>query len=160
MLIISYLLIVTVLLYCCFKDKIHMPLWIDLICIAVVVWFGIALYFAPNHYKGWPVPIYPPEMSFVKDSLTIEPTEDDPGCIYVWAISFTKPDGKRAYNPQDFLQDIKPGVPRVYKLPYSKEEQKKASKKKAKGMMLFFRNKKDGFKLINFQEILRKEPEQ
>jgi len=160
MLIISYLLIVSVLLYLCFKDKLKAPLLADIACIAVVIWFGIALYYAPNHYRGWPVPIYPPEMSFVKDQMAIEPTEDDPGAIYILAISFTMPDGKRAYNPQDFLKDVKPGVPRIYKLPYSKEQQKKASKKKSKSQMLFWKNKKDGFKLIDFAKILTKEEEE
>jgi len=157
MLIISYILIVTVLLYCCFRDRVNLPIALDCLCIGVVIWFGIALYYAPDHYRGWPVPMYPPEMSFVKDSMVVEPTQDDPGAIYIWAITFTKPDGKRIYNPKDFLSDIKPGVPRVYKLPYSKEEQKKAGKKKGKGQLLFFKNKKDGFKLIDFQEILPKE---
>jgi hypothetical protein len=157
MLIMSYILIVTVLLYICFKSRIKLPLIVDCICIAIVIWFGIVLYYAPNHYRGWPVSIYPPEMSFVKDSMIVEPAQDDPGAIYVWAITFTKPDGKRIYSPKDFLSDIKPGVPRVYKLPYSKEEQKKAAKKKGKGQLLFFKNKKDGFKLIDFQEILPKE---
>lgn len=157
MLIISYLLIVTVLLYLCFKDKFKSPLLADIACIAVVIWFGIALYYAPNHYRGWPVPIYPPEMSFVKDSLVMEPTQDDPGAIYVLAISFTMPDGKKVYNPKDFLKDIKPGVPRIYKLPYCKDQHKKVSKKKAKGMMLFFRNKEEGFKLIDIAKILTKE---
>jgi len=157
MLIISYLLIVSVLLYLCFKDKFKSPLFADIVCIAVVVWFGIALWYAPNHYKGWPVPIFPPEMSFVKDSMIVEPTEDNPGAIYILAISFSMPDGKRAYNPKDFLEDIKPGAPRIYKLPYSKERHKKASKKKKKGQMLFWKNKKDGFKIIDFAKILAKE---
>ena len=159
MLIVSYLLIVTVLLYLCFKDKFKSPLLADIACIAVVVWFGIALYYAPNHYRGWPVPEYPPEMSYVRDSMVIEPTQDDPGAIYVLAISFTMPDGERAYNPKDFLKDIKPGVPRIYKLPYSKEQHKKASKKKGKGQMLFWKTKKDGFKIIDFAKILTKEDE-
>jgi len=157
MLIISYILIVTVLLYCCFKDKIKLPIAVDCLCIAVVVWFGIALYYAPDHYRGWPVPMYPPDMSYVKDSMIIEPTQDDPGAIYVWIISFTKPDGQKIYNPKDFLGDIKPGAPRAYQLPYSKEKQKKLTQKKTKGELLFFRNKKDGFKIINFQQILEKE---
>lgn len=159
MLIISYLLIVTVLLYLCFKDKFKSPLLADIACIAVVIWFGIALYYAPIHYKGWPVPIYPPEMSFVKDSMVVEPTQDDPGAIYVWAITFTKLDGKRIYNPKDLLSDIKPGVVRAYKLPYTKECHEKTTKKKRKSQMLFFKNKKDGFKLINIEEIIPKEKE-
>jgi len=168
MLIISYILIVTVLLYLCFIEvnntlkeqyKIKVPITIDCICIAVVIWFGVVLYYAPNHYRGWPVAEYPPAMCYVKDHMVIEPTQDTPGAIYVWTISFTKPDGTKIYNPKDFLEDIKPGVPRVYKLPYSKERQKKVSKKKTKGELLFFKNKKDGFKIIDLQEILKKENE-
>ena len=157
MLIISYILIVSVLLYLCFKDRFRSPLIADIACIAVVVWFGIALYYAPNHYRGWPVAEYPPEMSFIKASMVVEPTSDDPGAIYIWAISFTTPDGKRVYNPRDFLKDIKPGVPRIFKLPYSKEKHKKATKKKKKGSMLFWATKKEGFKLIDFHKILTKE---
>ena len=160
MLIISYILIVTVLLYICFKDKIKLPIIIDCICIAAVIWFGIVLYYAPDNYRGWPVAMYPPEMSYIKDHVVIEPTQDDPGAIYVWAISFTKPDGQKAYNPKDFLEDVKPGVPRIYKLPYTKKERKKTNKKNRKdGEMLFFSNKKDGFKVIDFQKILPKENE-
>ena len=159
MLIISYILIVTILLYLCFKDRIKLPIIADCLCIAVVVWFGIALYYAPNHYRGWPVAEFPPEMCYVKDHMVVEPTQDDPGAIYIWTISFTKPDGTKIYNPKDFLEDIKPGIPRVFKLPYSKEKQKKMQKKKKKGELLFFRNKKEGFKLIDLQKILPKENE-
>jgi len=156
MLITSYLLIVTALLYLCFKDRLQTPIIVDVICIAIVIWFGIVLYYAPNHYKGWPVAEFPPEMSYIKDSMVVEPTQDDPGAIYIWTISFTTPDGKAIYNPKDFLKDIKPGVPRIYQLPYSKERHKKATKKKKGGEMLFFQNKKDGFKIIDFQKILQK----
>jgi len=156
-LIVSYILIVTVLLYLCFKDRFKSPLFADIACIAIVIWFGIALYYAPNHYRGWPVPIYPPEMSFVKDSMVVEPTQDDPGAIYILAITFTKLDGSKIYNPKDFLSDIKPGVPRIYKLPYTKDRHKKTAQKKGKSQMLFFKNKKKGFKIIDFAKILPKE---
>jgi len=97
-------------------------------------------------------------MAYIKDHMVVEPTQDDKGAIYVWAISFKKADGTKIYDPRDLLRvGVKPGVPRVYKLPYSKERQKKVQEKKKKGQMLFFRNKKEGFKLIDMQKILEKE---
>jgi len=160
MLIVSYLLIVSVLLYLCFKDKLKAPLLADIACIAVVIWFGIALYYAPDHYRGWPVSTYPPEMSFVKDQMIVEPTKDDPGAIYILAISFTKSDGEIVYKPQDFLKDVNPGIPRIYQIPYSKQRKEKASQKIEKSQFLFWKNKKDGFKVIDFTKIIPKEEEE
>lgn len=167
-------MIVTVLLYLCFKDRIKFPIFIEVLCIAIVVWFGIALWYTPEHYQGWPVDRYPPAMSYVKDYIVVEPTQDgNPGSMYVWTISYRDQEGKRIYDPKDLLKpDIKPGVPRVYKIPYNKKQHKKlqrhrkGAKKGKKGEkgneegILFYEGKKRGFKVIDFQKILKKETEQ
>jgi hypothetical protein len=126
-----------------------------------VIWFGIALWYAPNHYRGWPVAINPSDMSYIKDYIVVEPSQEETGAIYVFAVSFAnKATGQKIYNPKDLLKlDIKPGVPRIYKLPYKKESQKKLQKKKKKGQMMFFQDE-GGFKLIDFQKILAKENEE
>jgi len=175
MLIIAYILIVTVLLYVVCKHIIRLPVWVDIFYIGIVVWFGIALWFAPNHYHGWPLSEDPPDMTYVKDYIVSEPTQQSKGAIYVFGVSYMTADNQPIYDPRGLLKlDIKPGVPRLYKLPYNKEQQKKLQQKRNKSQFMFFRSgaggkqrkerqgkqkEKDGFKLINLEEILKKEGE-
>ena len=173
MLIISYLLIVTVLLYVCFKSRVKLPMWVDVLCIAFVVWFGIALWYAPNNYKGWPVKVLPANGTYVKDYMVIEPDNSgSKGAIYILGVNFKAQDNTYVADPKELLTPgIKPGTPRLFELPYSKDKQKKLQKKRKKGDMMFWMGKgkkgknkdgkdnkdKSGFRLINMQEILVKE---
>jgi len=174
MLIISYLLIVAVLLYATFKSRLKLPLWFDIICIAVVVWFGIALWYAPSHYRGWPVKQYPVNGTYVKDYMVVEPNnKGNKGAIYIFGVNFQTQDDRNIIDPRDLLTpDIKLGTPRLFEIPYSKDKQKKLQKKRNKGDMIFWMGKgkdkrgrgKDGkdnkdtsgFKIINMQQILTK----
>lgn len=174
MLVTAYLLIVTILLYATFKSKIRLPVWVDTVCIAIVVWFGIALWHAPCCYKGWPLCDYPENGTYVKDYMVIEPDNSgNEGVIYIFGINFKAKDGKSIVDPRNLLKPgVEPGTPRLFQIPYSKEEQKKVQKKRNTGDMIFWMSKgnnrfgkkrkgeeKDetGFQVINVQQLLLKE---
>ena len=97
--------------------------------------------------------------TYIKDGFVIEPKGSDPGAIYVWAITYKGSPFETVIHPLDpriTFQVLKPGIPRSYKLPYSKQQHKKITKKKKQKGTLLFWTKKEGLKLKNPEEILFK----
>ena len=156
-LITAFIIVMTVMLWIFIKSKVS--ILTKIILISIGLWYGLALYYMPGGLAGWPSVQPIPENSFIKDGFVVEPKGSDPGAIYIWAITYkgnpfqtvTHP-----LNPRMTFQVLKPGIPRSYKLPYSKQQHKKITKKKKQKGTILFWTKKEGLKLKNPEEILFK----
>lgn len=147
---VTFVILAALLLWLCVDKKISKVL--KGLMIAVVIWFGLALFYVPSNIMGWPVDIAykdMPDMGVILSWKIIEPSVNPPEAgIYLWLVP------KRYGEPEKSLYEIVlidprhaftytvKDTPRCYRLPYEKSEHEDLSKsarraRKAKGLLLF-----------------------
>lgn len=95
----------------------HRSLFLRLTIVTYLVLISSGIYFSFETYKGWPSKEKLVH-GYLVYSITIEPSAEEPGAIYFWAI----PEEKELNVLQDFLTyKFEMTAPRAYYLPYSKE---------------------------------------
>ena len=101
---------------------------------AVAIWFSVTLYYSFQNFMGWPTE----ETISTQYSQLIwfqirEPSKvsDHPGAIYLWVREIPKLEKiegftlKQLSDPMVWFTYPDEGVPRAYKIPYTKEAHKK-----------------------------------
>jgi len=147
---IAYIIIVSILLYFLIKIDTHVIL--KSLIIAVVLWYGLILFYTPPKLMGWPTIQELPYGSevMILSFLVREPIQEDKGGIYFWII---KKDENIPYesivdqlNPKNIFDYDEKSSPRSYKIPYTKELHKELMEKKKRadrtgGYMMLNREK-------------------
>lgn len=122
---IAFLLLATIVLYFVIKTKGHHVMKGVLIVLAL--YYSLILLYTPNKLLGWPTNDPMPPNTIVLYVLFDEPKPGEKGSIYIWAItrdpSIEKPLWDQLEYKNIFRYNVL-GVPRVYRIPYTKENHK------------------------------------
>jgi len=141
-LVTAFILLASVLLWL-FIESPRTKTVFKIILVPILLWYGIALYYAVPNFMGWPTLESIPDDSQVLAIRIKEPDpkRNDPGAIYFWVN--TKPGSKSPeqtlvarLNPKNVFSYSGETDPRVYKLPYSRETHKAIleAQRKAQGV--------------------------
>ncbi len=145
------------------------------ICIPLIIWYGLVLYYAPRAIMGWPTNSRLPDSAIVVSYKIIDPVfNPEEAGIYLWVIPREK-EKSLSLNPKDIVKIVTTGIPRAYKIPFSmadKEKMLTEGKKIGRGSVLTFNRMKKGegstgsetrghlddirFKRIDMHEVLPK----
>lgn len=106
LMVISFVLLASLLLYMMIHDKV--TLLFKVVAIPLIIWYGVFLYNAPPSFMGWATDKPIPKNSFIHAVVFDEPSDGDTGGIYLWVRSLST-------STTSFEK------PRAYKLPYSIE---------------------------------------
>ena len=131
-LITAFILLASVLLWLfIYSPKIKIVF--KIILVPVLLWYGIVLYYTPLNLMGHPVEMSPPEGAYflaiqIKEPKAATATDlADPGGIYITAIVYDE-DGmvnkNFMLNPKSAFAYRTTNEPRLYKIPYSREDHK------------------------------------
>jgi len=124
--------------------------WIKLIMLPLVIWYGLVLNSSFGRIYGWPADHNLPEQAYIKSYIVKKPTVDDDGAIYVWIVNRIKVRRPNLFetimNPGKVFMIEYKGTPRSYKLPYTKNLHKKFQEgfKDGKMFMVLKGKKKKG----------------
>lgn len=88
--------------------------WAKLTAIIIVPLFSFMMWNALLSFTGWPADTAIPDRMMLTGSIIVEPTQDNPGSIYIWGISPVEHDGFLDYKAEE-------NEPRAYKVPYTRE---------------------------------------
>jgi hypothetical protein len=148
----TFVLLATMFLW--FFIKGGASVWLKLVAVPVVLWYTLALYYAPDNLMGWPTPEGPPGVARVINGIVKQPKAGDDGAIYLWMISLDKEiDYKKSLkdlvNPKNVFDYNAKNVPRAYILPYDKNLDRQLTKgKNARlddlGVVIVFKRKGKG----------------
>ncbi len=158
----AFVLLASMFLWFFIKGNAHILL--KLIVIPVLIWYTLALYYAPNNLMGWPTPEEPPNVARVINGIVKKPVNGQGGALYLWMISLDKEiDYKKKLsdlvNPKNVFDYNSKNVPRAYRLPYDKDLDRQLTKgKQARrddlGIVIVFKRKgKDKLKVKTKIEI-------
>ena len=149
---LSFVLLATMFLW--FFIKGNASIYLKLIIIPVVIWYTLALYYAPDNLMGWPTPEGPPSVARVIYGIVQKPGFEREGVIYLWMISLDKEDDFRKglssmINPENVFDYNAKNVPRAYKLPYNEKLDRQLAKGKDArmndlGSVMIFKRKGKG----------------
>ena len=99
----------------------HRSLFLRLTIVTYLVLISSGIYFSFETYKGWPSKDKLVH-GYLIYSVTIEPSKEEPGAIYFWAL----PEEEDLNIVKDFLTyKFELTAPRAYYLPYSKKAAEK-----------------------------------
>lgn len=119
--IISYLIIVSVFLYIVIGVK---KKWLlKTVCVLAFVYYSIGLAYSINSFMGWPTSVSIPD-----NSRLIWVQIHEPDYIYLWIQTDFLDEDILRLDPRDVFQYIGNDEPRLYKIPYTKEEHRKIIK--------------------------------
>lgn len=122
---IAFLLLATMLLYFVIKTKGYYTM--KSIMIVLMLYYSLVLIYTPNKLLGWPTNASMPPNAILLYLLFDEPKPGEKGSIYIWAItkdpSVKKPILEQLHYENIFRYNVL-GVPRVYRIPYTKENHK------------------------------------
>jgi hypothetical protein len=116
--------------------KAQVPNWIRLSLIVAGFWAASAYYFHIDTLRGYPTSEDVKEARMVAIEV-IKPAATDVGGIYIWAYEKEK---ERSWLDQVYGINSNFETPRAYRLPYSKENERKYSSLKKK--------MKDGYSIV------------
>lgn len=148
-LIVTYICLITIMLWVFICSSVHVM--IKVILIAVTIWYGLALYYIPSNFMGWPTIQAIPDSSRVLSIKVQEPDRNSTGAIYFWLN--THPTEKKVLlieflDPRKAFLYYGKTEPKAYKLPYSRslhERIIRALKKKSRipgGQMIIGQERK------------------
>jgi hypothetical protein len=125
-LVTAYILIASVLLWLFISSRTY--LGIKILIVPVILWYGLVLYYTPGNLSGWPIEVSSidklPDDAIITSIIIREPSKltSDPGGIFMTII---KPSSKTkiafTLNPKDAFTYTGSDLPRLYKVPYSRE---------------------------------------
>lgn len=136
----AYILLAAMLLWLFINSRTY--LFLKILIVPLVLWYGIVLYYTPTNLMGWPTAIKSveelPGDAFVSGIQIKEPNKKtlEPGAIFITVIKFSdKSEMKFSLNPKEAFTYLGKEEPRIYKIPYSKELHKKIleAQKKQRG---------------------------
>lgn len=177
LIMISFVVIAAIFSWMCIG--IQGKLWLKIIMLPLVIWYGLILNTSLDRIYGWPAKYELSENAYIKSYIAKKPTIYDEGAIYVWVVDRIKvriPNlAERIMNPGKMFIIEYSGTPRSYQLPYSEQLHKKFKQgfkdsklfmklkgKKKKGafsnMIPFMKNKPEfEIEVEDLTEILKKE---
>lgn len=119
--------------------------------ILVTIWYGIALYFLPGYFMGFPKQTdVLPNDAWVLTYRINEPSGLDKGGMHFWVIEDYMDETLNRLNPMDAFRTINAKIPRAYTLPYDREMHKqledaiKKGKESGEGGLIRFTRKEKG----------------
>lgn len=119
---IAFLLLATIVLYFVIKTKGHYVM--KGIVVALTLYYSLILLYTPDKLLGWPTNDPMPPNTIILYILFDEPKPGEKGSIYLWAItrdpSIENPILDQLNYKGIFRYNVL-GVPRVYRIPYTKK---------------------------------------